>query len=151
MVPSAYVFLDAFPLTPNRKIDRNALPAPDLARPELANEYTPPRNALETVLTDIMSAVLDLDQVGVHDDFFELGGHSLQATRFVARAGKALRSEIPLWTFLRSPNVAEFATELAEQEDAARLLRVAELRVRMAQMSPEEIEQLLAQRQGADS
>ena len=149
MIPSAFVYLDEFPLTPNRKINRKALPAPDSFRPDLESSYMAPRTDLETVLADILAALLGLEKVGIHDDFFELGGHSLQATRYVARVGQALRMELSLWSFLRAPNVADLAAHLAELPEAARIKRIAQLRVKMAAMSPEEVQQLLAQKSGA--
>jgi acyl-CoA synthetase (AMP-forming)/AMP-acid ligase II len=73
MVPNAFLVLDEFPLLPNGKVDRKALPAPEW---QAANEYVAPRTPTEEVLADIWQAVLKVDQVGIHDDFFELGGHS---------------------------------------------------------------------------
>ncbi len=146
MIPSAFVFLDEFPLTPNRKINRKALPAPDTYRPDLDNQYVAPRNDVEWVLTTIMADLLDIEKVGVHDDFFELGGHSLQATRFVARVGQAFRMDLPLWTFLRAPNAADLAQNLANAPDGQRIAKIAKLRAKMAGMSPEEVQQLLRQR-----
>jgi hypothetical protein len=72
MLPAAFVFLPALPLTPHGKIDRRALPAPDLARPELGREAVAPRDEVEARLVEIWRQVLRLDEVGVHDNFFEL-------------------------------------------------------------------------------
>ena len=79
MVPSAFVFLGALPLTPNGKVDRKALPAPDTSRPAMEQSYVAPRTPAEKTMVEIWEVVLDLEQVGVHDDFFALGGHSLKA------------------------------------------------------------------------
>ncbi len=143
MIPSSFVILEEFPLTHNRKIDRKGLPAPDSIRPELENRFIGPRNDLETVLAGILADLLGLETVGIIDDFFELGGHSLQAARYVAHVGKALRTEVLLWSFLRSPNVADFAAYLTELPEGARIKRIAQLRVKMAAMSPEEVQNLL--------
>src|SRR5215208_3805221 len=70
MVPSAFVVLETLPLTPNGKLDRLALPAPSLTRPELDTNFVAPRNALEERLVEIFEEVLGLERVGVHDDFF---------------------------------------------------------------------------------
>ncbi|PTR28917.1 non-ribosomal peptide synthase protein (TIGR01720 family)/amino acid adenylation domain-containing protein [Rhodococcus sp. OK519] len=83
MVPSAFVVLDAFPLTPNGKLDRRALPEPDLAA---ASEHVAPRTELEAALCALIAGVLGLDQVGVTDDFFALGGDSIVAIQLVNQA-----------------------------------------------------------------
>ncbi|MFZ0548312.1 MAG: amino acid adenylation domain-containing protein [Candidatus Promineifilaceae bacterium] len=144
MIPTRYVYLKSFPLTPNRKIDRKALPAPDAYRPELGNNYFAPRNDTEQVLADIMADLLNLDNVGVTDNFFELGGHSLQATRYVARVSQAFRMDLPLWTFLQSPRVADLTAQLlARPEDASRISRIAQLRVKMASLSTTQVQEIL--------
>lgn len=89
MVPSAYCFLDAMPLTPNRKIDRNALPAPSGAATEQRAEYREPDDGLERTVAEIWQSVLHLDTVGSRDNFFDLGGHSL----LVVQVHRALRSQ----------------------------------------------------------
>ncbi len=141
MIPTAFIYLEELPLTSNRKIDRKKLPSPEGIRPELQKPFVAPRNALETVLADILADLLELEEVGVHDNFFELGGHSLLATRYVARVSKALRMELPLWTFLRAPTVADLATDLQSQPEGPRIERVAELRLKMASLSAEEFQE----------
>ncbi|MEY9856972.1 amino acid adenylation domain-containing protein [Catenulispora sp. GAS73] len=84
MVPSAFVTLDALPLSPNGKLDRAALPAPERGGTSQA-AYVEPREGLERDIASIWCAVLGVDRVGADDDFFELGGHSLSATQVVAK------------------------------------------------------------------
>ncbi len=84
MVPSAIVVLDAIPLTPNGKIDRKALPAPDSGA-QLAHRYVAPRNATEETLCRIWAEALGVERVGIDDNFFELGGHSLLAVTLIER------------------------------------------------------------------
>ncbi|NPC83083.1 amino acid adenylation domain-containing protein, partial [Pyxidicoccus fallax] len=89
MVPSAFVPLEALPLNSSGKLDRKALPAPDLSRSELRPAYVAPRNDVEQRLCDIWAQVLGLKQVGIHDNFFELGGDSIISLQVVARARQA--------------------------------------------------------------
>ncbi|WP_244221665.1 non-ribosomal peptide synthetase [Corallococcus exercitus] len=111
MVPSAWVMLPSLPLSPNGKVDRKALPAPEAPRsPESTREA--PRNALEARLAAIWAEVLHLDAVGIHDDFFDLGGHSLLATQVVSRIRAVLGVELPLGELFNAPTVAALAQHL---------------------------------------
>jgi acyl carrier protein len=114
MVPSLFLFLEALPLSPSGKVDREALPAPDGARPDLEREYVAPRTDTETKLAEICSELLRLDRVGVYDNFFELGGHSLLATQFMSRVRDTFDAEVPLRSLFEHPTVAELAQEIIE-------------------------------------
>jgi len=109
MVPSVIVPLDAFPLTPNGKIDRRALPTPNLALNRLEATYVEPSTEIEALLADIWSDVLGVEQVGTTHSFFELGGHSLLATQIVYRLRDQLEVDIPLRSIFEAPTIAEFA------------------------------------------
>ena len=85
MVPSTFLFVDAPPLTPSGKVDRQALPAPDLDRPSIEGTFVAPVTSLEKHIAEIWQDVLGLDRVGRYDNFFDLGGHSLLSMRVVAR------------------------------------------------------------------
>jgi acyl carrier protein len=113
MIPSAFVFLDALPLTANRKVDRRALPAPDLERSRLETKFVAPRTQVEKALSKIWGEVLGLERVGVHDNFFELGGHSLLATQVMSRARDNFKMELPLLRFFETPTIVGL-TELIE-------------------------------------
>jgi amino acid adenylation domain-containing protein/non-ribosomal peptide synthase protein (TIGR01720 family) len=89
MVPSAFVVLASLPLLPNGKIDRKALPVPDLDRPEMETAYVAAGNRTEEQLAAIWAEVLGVERVGVHDNFFELGGDSILSIQVIARANQA--------------------------------------------------------------
>jgi len=107
MVPSAYVLLDALPLTENGKIDRKSLPMPD--RSHALETYLEPRNETEQILVDIWSDILGLESVGINDNFFEIGGHSLLAIKIVAKMRLA---GMPIYArdIFLNPTVAKLAT-----------------------------------------
>ncbi|MGA5301850.1 amino acid adenylation domain-containing protein [Nucisporomicrobium flavum] len=109
MIPSAFVFLDAMPLTPNDKVDRTALPAPDLVRPGLRTPYEPPRDDREAALAAIWGELLRVEDVSIHDDFFELGGHSLLATQVISRMRTRLNADVSLRALFEHPTVAMMA------------------------------------------
>ncbi|KGV59457.1 D-alanine--poly(phosphoribitol) ligase, subunit 1 [Burkholderia pseudomallei MSHR4003] len=111
MVPSAYVRLDAWPLTPNGKLDRRALPAP--ADDAYARaEYEAPRGAKEEALAAIWRELLHVERVSRHDNFFELGGHSLLAVQLVSRLRQALSVEVALSTVFDAPVLSALAERL---------------------------------------
>jgi acyl-CoA synthetase (AMP-forming)/AMP-acid ligase II/acyl carrier protein len=117
MIPSTFIALDALPLTDTLKVDRKVLPAPKGLRPKIAASYAAPRNSVEEVLVKIWAEVLDLDQVGVHDNFFDLGGHSLAATRVISRVIETFPSELPIKALFDSPTVAEMAEVIVAGQD----------------------------------
>ena len=110
MIPSAWMQLEEFPLTPNGKCDRNSLPIPDLT--VASNDYLAPRNSQEAILVSIWQEVLNIDRVGIDDNFFDLGGHSLLATQVVSKIRQSLSIELPLRCLFEYPTVAELATQL---------------------------------------
>jgi len=112
MLPTAYVSLDTLPLTTNGKLDRNALPVPELDRSAAGVVYTAPRTPIEESLASIWKEVLGLKQVGIHDDFFELGGHSLQATRVVSRIGLVFEVNLPLRRLFDAPTIHNLANSI---------------------------------------
>src|SRR5581483_7084076 len=116
MVPAAFVAMERLPLSPNGKVNRKALPAPDYARPELSREYQQARTPAEEMIAGIWSEVLKLDAVGVHDNFFELGGHSLLATQVVSRIRRTFQVELPLRALFEAPTVAGLAQKIESLE-----------------------------------
>jgi amino acid adenylation domain-containing protein len=114
MVPSAFVMLDALPLSANGKVDRQALPAPEDGWRAVDDAPVAPSTPIEEVLTSIWGELLDVEQVGIHDDFFELGGHSLLAIRLIALVRDAFQLELPLRSLFETPNVAGLASTIAQ-------------------------------------
>jgi amino acid adenylation domain-containing protein len=115
--PTAIVPVDRFPLTRNGKIDRAALPAPELAPRSADVAYQPPRTPVEALLADLWAETLAVEQVGVHDDFFDIGGDSLMATDLLARVRDTLKVPLPgSQQFFRNATVVG----LAELVDGSR-------------------------------
>jgi amino acid adenylation domain-containing protein len=114
MIPLAFVFVERLPLTVNGKVDRQALPAPEQSRPELAEGYVAARNDKEQVIASMLADVLGLDRVGIYDNFFELGGHSLLATQVCARIRQLYNTDVSLQSFFAEPTVAGLAARVEE-------------------------------------
>ena len=112
MLPSGFVLLDAFPLNANGKVDRRALPLPDVFERGLGEGFTPPRNRIEKRLAKIWADLLRLDSVGVHDNFFELGGHSLLATQAIAQMRQAFQIKLPLRLLFDTPTIAQMGEQI---------------------------------------
>ncbi|MCH0538342.1 amino acid adenylation domain-containing protein [Streptomyces sp. MUM 203J] len=108
MVPSAFVVLDAFPLTPNGKVDRNRLPAPGREETS-AREYVEPRTATERALVEIYRDVLGVERVGVTDAFLELGGNSISALRVIMRLPEITDTEVPVAALFEGGTVERIA------------------------------------------
>ncbi|HEY3580423.1 MAG TPA: amino acid adenylation domain-containing protein, partial [Pyrinomonadaceae bacterium] len=145
MIPSAFFVLEALPLSPNGKIDRKALPAPDHARPDIERPFVAPRTPIEEMIAGIWSQVLNLEQVGIHDNFFSLGGHSLLATQVAQRVRQTFNIELPLRLFFETPTVDALAafvvsSQVGDADDATLSAALAEL----SQLSAEELESILA-------
>jgi amino acid adenylation domain-containing protein len=118
MIPSAFEFLDAFPLTPNGKVDRARLAVAPLGAVDRERERVLPRTDTERRLAAIWSRLLDIEEVGVEESFFELGGHSLMAVRLFAEIERKLRVRLPLSSLFESATISGLA-ELVERERGA--------------------------------
>jgi acyl-coenzyme A synthetase/AMP-(fatty) acid ligase len=118
MVPSAFVPIDALPITPNGKLDRRALPAP-----QVEAKGTAPRNPQEEVLCGLFAEVLGIQTVGIDDNFFDLGGHSLLVTRLISRIRTTFGAELSIQAVFEQPTVSAVAGRLASAEKARPALR----------------------------
>jgi amino acid adenylation domain-containing protein len=118
MVPADFVFLESFPLTPNGKVDRRALPEPETISLDAAEEFVAPRDEFEAKMARLWAQVLGKESVGVRDNFFELGGHSLLALRLTGRIEKEFGRKLTLTALIQAPTVEEMARLVREEETA---------------------------------
>jgi len=131
MLPAWFIWLDQMPLTPNGKIDRRALPAPDWNRTSDSEVYLAPRTPIEEILAGIFEKVLNLDRVGRSDNFFEIGGHSLSATQVVSRIRDIFGVEIGVGSIFQETSVEglgrriEEVIRTGEKVEALPLVRVS--------------------------
>lgn len=112
MIPAFFMRLDKLPLTANGKLDRKALPVPDMTRPQ---GHMAPRDPTERALAGLWRELLKLDEVGIDEDFFELGGHSLTATRLVSRIRIEFEADIPLRAIFENPTIESLALQIAKK------------------------------------
>ena len=108
MIPSAFVVLERFPLTPNRKVDRKALPRRDVRALDTGG-FVAPATETQKALSDIWRRALGLERLGLHDNFFELGGHSLLAVRVIAEIDRTLNIHVSVPQFFQNPTIEQLA------------------------------------------
>ena len=139
-----FVVLDELPRTPSGKVDRLALPEPDVAASARRAEFVAPRTPIEEQVAAIWADVLGLERVSVQDDFFALGGHSLLATQIVAQIRSDFSIELPLHSLFTSPTVETLSQTIFEMMGGGGDEETAELLAQLENLSDEEAEQLLA-------
>ncbi len=125
MLPSAFVHLERFPLSPNGKVDRKALPKPDLSVSSRGSTYVAPRNDVERAIAAVWSQVLKVQDVGVHDDFFELGGDSILSIQVLSRCVKSGIALTARQLFL-TPTIAQLAESIQSSRPVAPVAMVEE-------------------------
>jgi len=150
MIPSAFMQLDTFPLAPNGKILRSALPAVSSGRPDLGTPYLAPRSPIEKSIGQLWTSVLGWSEIGVQDSFFELGGNSLLATRMLSRIRDEFSVEISMRTVFDDPTIQRLAgvveEKMARQPDrwtmddriAAETALLEQMQYRMTAIQPRE-------------
>lgn len=119
MIPSNFVFLEDFPLLPNGKVNRRALPVPNPERPVLPVPYVSPRNPTESTLERIWIDVLNLEKVGVHDRFLDLGGDSLRASRILTRTNESLKLQLSISDLFETETIAQLAALIALRQTSS--------------------------------
>ena len=144
MVPSHFVMLDAFPLTPNHKVNRKALPAPELAHSTPGKTKIGPRTPIEETLIDIWQELLLVSDIGIEDNFFELGGNSLIAVQLINKVQAGFEVNMSLMGLFKAPTVSDLAqsveTLLIEHSVSDDLTAMIE---NLQQLSADEVEILL--------
>jgi len=115
MVPAVFVILEALPLNPTGKVDRQALPFPTKARTERDGNFVPPYETIEHQLVQIWEELLGVRPIGLRDSFFELGGHSLLAARMMHRVEQVCGQRLPLATLLAGPTIEHLEKALIQQ------------------------------------
>jgi acyl-CoA synthetase (AMP-forming)/AMP-acid ligase II/acyl carrier protein len=124
MIPQYFVELEAIPLTPNGKVDRRALPEPQVDR-QAEESYVAPRNQVESAIARVWQELLNTKNVGIHDNFFELGGHSLLLVRMVVKLQETFRKELSIVEMFRHPTIAALGSFLTQKEKKEPSLRKA--------------------------
>jgi non-ribosomal peptide synthetase component F len=153
MVPSAFVLLEALPLSPNGKVDRKTLPAPGSVGLPSDVSHVPPQGSVEETVARIWAEVLGVERVGVRDNFFDLGGHSLLATQVLSRLRQAFPVDLPLRFLFEEPTVANLARAITQSQSKAvnvlindvPVVETSELLSQLDQLSDAEIDSLLRQ------
>ncbi|MBA2737668.1 MAG: non-ribosomal peptide synthetase, partial [Pyrinomonadaceae bacterium] len=146
MTPSAFVLMKEWKLTPNGKIDRRQLPAPEESFSDAETEFIAPRTPVEEKLAGIWANLLRLERIGINDNFFDLGGHSLLATQVVSRIRDAFGENIALRMLFETPTVAGLAEQISSTNSSVDGENSIEaLSADMDQMQIKEIELLLAE------
>jgi hypothetical protein len=144
MIPALVVALPALPLTPNAKVDRSALPAPQWTILSSSTaEHVGPRNSVEETLARIWGDLLATSApLGVHDNLFALGGHSLTATRFVARVADSYGVALPVHQVFASPTIAELGDVISADPDFGKVAESAR-HAELAALSDDDLDDLL--------
>ncbi|KXZ23340.1 non-ribosomal peptide synthetase, partial [Bacillus nakamurai] len=151
MIPAVFIQMDELPLTGNGKIDRRALPLPDVTAAN-AVSYKAPRNETEQKLADIWAEVLQTEQVGINDQFFEIGGHSLAGMKLLALIHQAFGVQLTLKELFTSPTVAGLAQLIAgADQQAAKSITPAAVQETYPVSSPQKRMFVLQQLEGAET
>ncbi|MBD2515136.1 amino acid adenylation domain-containing protein [Nostoc sp. FACHB-973] len=127
MLPTAFMILEAFPLTSNGKVDRRALPIPDALRPELEVAYVVPQTEVEKTIASVWQKALNLEKIGIHDNFFEIGGHSLLLVTVHSQLQEILNAELSTLDLFRYPTINSLAEYLSSSANQTAFLQETDI------------------------
>jgi amino acid adenylation domain-containing protein len=144
MIPTAFVMLAELPHTPQNKIDRKALSAPEKTRPSLEQSYVAPQTEMESISAGIWREALRIERVGIHDNFFDLGGHSLLMVEVQSKLQIALKREISMLDMFKYPTINELVKYL--RNGASEQNEILEERVEKVREGKDRLRQQLKQR-----
>jgi amino acid adenylation domain-containing protein len=147
MMPAAFVMLDSLPLTVNGKVDRRALPLPEIARPDLQVTYIAPTTEVEQTMTTVWQEVLQVEKVGINDNFFDLGGHSLLMVKVQNKLQELLSQELSILELFQYPTINSLANYLSEAKIQASDLVTTELQAQKLEAGKNRRKQRLTQKQ----
>ena len=123
MIPVAFLTLETLPLTANGKVDRKALPTPELLQPSMPTVYSPAKTEIEQTLVVIVQTVLQLEKVGIDDNFFDLGGNSLKLIQVHVQLRERLDQDIPIMEMFRHPTIRSLSLYLSRMDTQTRPVR----------------------------
>ena len=148
MLPSSFVVMDSLPLTRSGKVDRIALPPPKKSRHEASGTFTAAITAIEKVLAKLWAEIIEIDEVGIHDDFSELGGDSLLAAEIVSEVNSIFPLKQPLQTLFEAPTVAKLVElVLANETQPGHADKIANQLMKIDSMSSEDIRKTLEEKE----
>jgi amino acid adenylation domain-containing protein len=116
MVPSLYLILDSLPLTANGKVNHQALPVPEILRPELETGYVAPETDIEHIIASVWQELLHIQKVGIHDNFFDLGGHSLLLIQVQKKLQTLLQKEISFVELFKYSSIHALVTYFSQEQ-----------------------------------
>ncbi|MDZ8091996.1 MAG: amino acid adenylation domain-containing protein [Nostoc sp. DedQUE05] len=129
MLPTAFMILEALPLTSNGKVDRQALPMPDALRPELEVAYVVPQTEVEKTIASVWQKALNLEKIGIHDNFFEIGGHSLLLVTVHSQLQEILKVELSTLDLFRYPTINSLAEYLNSSPNSTAFLQENDIQI----------------------
>ncbi|MDZ8067344.1 MAG: amino acid adenylation domain-containing protein [Nostoc sp. DedQUE08] len=129
MLPTAFMILEALPLTSNGKVDRQALPIPDALRPELEVAYVVPQTEVEKTIASVWQKALNLEKIGIHDNFFEIGGHSLLLVTVHSQLQEILKVELSTLDLFRYPTINSLAEYLNSSPNSTAFLQENDIQI----------------------